>query len=167
MRGGFEDLVGALENEFFEAKSEPWDLETERGQLSMAKDISSLANLRGGVIVIGAIAHEAETYQRNEVQEIHPLPISLTPSDRYQHLLQEWVYPVPQVEFRWHEDPADPARGIIGVYVHDQSPELKPFFVAHYLGEAGKRIDIVFGLFQRLGATVPPTSIEDLHLLLK
>ncbi len=140
-RGAFQELIGALENEFFEAKSEPWDLETERGQLNMAKDISSLANLRGGVIVIGAVAHEADTYQRNEIQEIHPLPISLTPSDRYQHVLREWVYPVPQVEFRWHEDPTDPGRGIIGVNVRDQSPDLRPFLVAHQVGETGRKIE--------------------------
>ena len=166
-RGAFEELIGALENEFFEAKSEPWDLETERGRLEMAKDISSLANLRGGIIVVGAIAQEADTYQRNEIQAIHPLPTSLTPGDRYQHVLQEWVYPVPQVDFKWYLDPTDSGRGIIGVYVQDQSPELKPFLVAHYLGEAGKKIDIVFGLFQRLGATIASASVGDLHLFLR
>jgi hypothetical protein len=89
------------------------------------------------------------------------------PSDQYQHVLQEWVYPVPQVEFRWHEAPGDPGRGIIAVTVRDQDPGLRPFLVAHQIGETGKKIDIVFGLFQRSGATAPPTSIEDLHLLLR
>jgi hypothetical protein len=77
-RGAFDELKGTLENEFFEAKSEPWALSSPYGRLEMAKDISSLANLRGGLIVIGAIAEEADTYQRNEIRRIHPLPASLT-----------------------------------------------------------------------------------------
>ena len=48
--GSFEELQGTLENEFFEAKAEPWDLNSERGKLDLAKDVSSLANWRGGII---------------------------------------------------------------------------------------------------------------------
>jgi hypothetical protein len=69
--GRFEELKGALENEFFDAKSEPWDLNSERGKLDLAKDVSSLANLHGGIIVVGAVTAPAETYQANEIQEIH------------------------------------------------------------------------------------------------
>jgi hypothetical protein len=99
--GAFDELTGALENEFFDVKSDPWDLNLERGKLDLAKDVSSFANWRGGIIVVGAASAPAATYQRNEVQEIRPLPAMLTPTDRYSHVIREWVYPVPEgIEFK-------------------------------------------------------------------
>jgi hypothetical protein len=168
MTGNFEELKGTLENEFFEAKSEPWELDSERGKLDLAKDISSLANWRGGIIVIGATTAQATTYQRNEIQEIHPLPVALAPTDRYSHVIREWIYPVPEgIEFRWHAVTADPSRGLIGVYVPNQSDQLRPFLVAHYIGESGKRIDAIVGLVQRLGATTRTTPVHELHAFLR
>jgi hypothetical protein len=166
--GRFEELTGTLENEFFDAKSEPWDLNLERGKLDLAKHVSSLANLHGGIIVVCAVTAPAATYQANEIQEIHPLPISLAPTDRYSHVVQEWVYPLPEgIEFRWYALPADPNRGLIGLYVPDQNDHLRPFLVAHYIGESGKRIDAVVGLVQRLGATTKTTPVEELHTFLR
>jgi hypothetical protein len=166
--GRFDELKGTLETEFFEAKSEPWELNSERGKLDLAKDVSSLANWRGGIIVIGATSGKAATYQRNEIQEIHPLPISLAPTDRYTHVVGEWIYPVPEgVEFRWHPVPAEPDRGLIAVYVPNQNDGLRPFLVAHYIGEVGQRIDAVVGLVQRHGATTKTTPVEELHTFLR
>jgi hypothetical protein len=92
----------------------------------------------------------------------------LTPTDRYSHVIREWVYPVPEgIEFKWHPVATDSSRGLIGVYVPNQSDELRPFLVAHHLSEAGKRIDVVFGLVQRLGATTKTETVGDLHTLLK
>jgi predicted HTH transcriptional regulator len=166
--GSFEELKGTLENEFFEAKAEAWDLDSERGKLDLAKDVSSLANWRGGIIIIGATTAPSATYQRNEIQEIHPLQISLAPTDRYSHVVREWIYPVPEgIEFRWHQVRTEPDRGLIGVYVPNQNDELRPFLIAHYIGEAGKRIDAIVGLVQRLGATTKTTPVEELHTFLR
>ncbi len=167
-RGAFDDLKGALENEFFDAKAEPWDLNLERGKLDLAKDVSSFANWRGGIIVVGATSAPAATYQRNEVQEIRPLPAVLVPTDRYSHVVREWIYPVPEgIEFKWYPLGTDSSRGLIGVHVPNQSDELRPFLITHHLSEAGKRIDTVFGLVQRLGATTKTETVVELHTLLK
>jgi hypothetical protein len=167
-RGAFDELKGSLENEFFDAKSDPWDLNLERGKLDLAKDVSSFANWHGGIIVVGASSAPAATYQRNEIQEIRPLPSMLTPTDRYSHVIREWVYPVPEgIDFRWYPVANDPGRGIIGVHIPSQNDELRPFLVAHYLSEAGRRIDAVFGLVQRLGATTKTETVRELHTLLK
>jgi len=166
--GRFDDLIGKLENEFFDAKAEPWDLDTESGKLDLAKDISSLANWRGGVIVVGATSREAPPFQRNEVRDVRGLPRRLAPTDRYSHLIREWIYPVPEgVAFRWHPNPRDTDRGVIGVDVPDQREELKPFLVAHYLSESGKKIDAIFGMVQRLGATTKTETVAEIHTLLR
>jgi len=166
--GVFDELKGALENELFEAKSEPWDFDSDRGKLEFAKDVTALANGRGGVIVVGLSTMESTTYQRNEVQEVHPLPASDRPTDRFFHILQEWLYPVPDgVEFKWYGVLNDPSRGLIGVHVPDQREDQRPFLVAHHLLETGKKREIVFGLVQRLGGTTKPTPVHELHTFLK
>ena len=73
-RGAFDELTGALENEFFEAKSEPWDLSSERGKFDLAKDVSSLANGRGGLILVGASTFQSPTYQRRESTKYGDFP---------------------------------------------------------------------------------------------
>ena len=37
----------------------------------------------------------------------------------------------------------------------------------HYIGEAGKRIDAIVGLVQRLAATTKTTPVEELHTFLR
>jgi hypothetical protein len=163
-RGAFDEFKGMLENELFEAKSEPWDLNSERGKFELAKDVSSLANWRGGIIVVAASTSKSMTYQRREINEIRRLPESFTPSDRYWDIVAEWIYPAPVgVSFRWHQDPQDRTVGMISVYVPNYDEELRPFLVAHYLPEVGNRIPAAIGLFQRLGSTTKPTPIQDLH----
>jgi hypothetical protein len=63
-----------LENELFEAKPEPWDLNSERGKFELAKDVVSLENGRGGIIVVAASTSKSMTYQRTEINEIRRLP---------------------------------------------------------------------------------------------
>ncbi len=157
-----------LENEFFEAKSQLWALDSKDEQLSLAKDISSLANAHGGIIVVGLATGKAPTYQRNEVIEIRPLPESLRPNeDRYSNVIEEWVFPPPDLSIRWHPTRNDPSHGLISFYIREQSDADRPFLVAHYLGERGKTIDAVFGLHQRLGATTKTTDVKELHNLLR
>ncbi len=167
-RGAFDELKGALENEFFEAKSPPWNLGSESGKFDMAKDISSFANAHGGIIVLGASTFKSDTYQRMEIDKIRRLPQSLTPSEQYWHIVGDWIYPPPSgVDFRWHPDPANPTVGLISVLVPNYDEESRPFLVARYLPEEGDRIKSVFGLFQRLGPTTKPTPLYELHTFLR
>jgi len=167
-RGAFDELRGALENEFFEAKSEPWDLGSERGKFDLAKDVSSLANGHGGIILLGASTFQSPTYQRREIDEIRRLSQSFTPSEQYWHIVAEWIYPTPLgIDFRWHPDPTNSSVGVISVPVPNYDEELRPFLVAHYLPEEGDRIKSVFGLFQRLGSTTKPTPLHELHTFLR
>src|SRR5260370_22747237 len=120
--GNFEELAGALENDFFEAKGEPWDLDTERGKLDYAKDVSALANLHGGIIVVGAATKGSPAYQREEGQRIRLLHESLAQRQRYLHVLSQWVYPVPEgFDIKFYGDPRDSTRGVIGVHIPDQA----------------------------------------------
>jgi hypothetical protein len=166
--GSFDELNGALENEFFEAKQLPWDLEKLPERLSLAKDISSFANGSGGIIVVGLVPGPADTYERNEVKEIRPLPTSLRPNDdRYQHIIQEFVYPEIYFQVRWHPVQGDPEHGLLSINVPSQDEALRPFLVTRYIDERGKTVASLFALHQRLGATTKPTPVHEFHTLLR
>jgi hypothetical protein len=167
-RGAFDELQGALENELFEVKSAPWDLGSERGKFDFGKDISSLANGRGGIILLGASTSPSPTFQRREIVSIPRVQQTLIPNEQYWHIAGEWIYPPPAgIGIQWHPDPADSTMGLISILVPNYDDELRPFLVARYLPEAGDRIKSVFGLFQRLGPTTKPTPLNELHALLR
>jgi hypothetical protein len=167
--GNFVDLVGALENDFFEAKGKLWDFDSERGKLDFAKDITSLANARGGIVIFGASTRKSPTHRRIEIQRIRPLPKARQPNEeRFFNVLREWVYPVPTgVKSVWYADARDTERGIVGVHIPNQEEEQRPFLVAHYLSEAGNRVDAIVGVVQRLGPTTNPTPVQELHTFLR
>jgi hypothetical protein len=169
MRGAFEELRGALENEIFEAKSEPWDLSSERGKFDFAKDVSSLANGRGGIILLGASTLASPTFQRREIVKISRLPQSHAPNEQYWHVIADWIYPtVSGTNIQWHPDPSNSAQGLISIQVPNYDDEFRPFLVARYLPEEGDRkITSVFGLFQRFGPTTKPTPLHELHTFLR
>ncbi|HMD10272.1 MAG TPA: hypothetical protein VKH63_22250, partial [Candidatus Acidoferrum sp.] len=144
-RGAFDELKGALENEIFEAKTQPWDLSSERGRFDFAKDVSSLANANGGIILLGASTSPSPTYQRREIVEIPRLSQSHTPNEQYWHIVGEWIYPTPSgINIQWHPDPGNSTLGLISIQVPKYDDELRPFFLTCYLPEEGDRIKQVF-----------------------
>ena len=46
--GNFDDLIGVVEDEYVEAKQEPYQLVDEHNKQELAKDISGMANSKGG-----------------------------------------------------------------------------------------------------------------------
>lgn len=167
--GNFGGLVGALENEIFEAKRQLWDFNSESGKLAFAKDITSFANAQRGIMVIGASTKESPSYLRLEIERIRPLPkVRQVDEERFFNTLREWVYPVP-VGIRpvWYPDARDQERGIVGIRIPNQDEAQRPFLLAHYLAESGKRVDAVVGLVQRLGPTTKPTRVSEFHTLLR
>lgn len=53
-------LIGLLEGDWLEAKSQPWNLDADFGKIELAQDVSRLANGDGGVIVIGAATRKED-----------------------------------------------------------------------------------------------------------
>ncbi len=59
--GSFEDLAGAVENDIFETKGKPSNLERKLEKFELAKDVASMANWRGGIILVGVVAKSTLT----------------------------------------------------------------------------------------------------------
>ena len=60
--GNFDPLSGLIEDESFEVKSQPYDVESDRGRAELAKDVAGLAEQSGGLIVIGVESREAAVH---------------------------------------------------------------------------------------------------------
>ena len=166
--GEFDQLVGAVEHEQMDAKSEPYRLGDLRGKLELAKDVAGFANATGGVIVIGARTEKSPVHFGDEIREIRPFDRRLIDIEQHHAVIGGWVYPRPDgVEVQWFAGVADPTRGIVGIVIPEQSASLKPFLVAHTVDESGRQIDIVFGYTERRRAGIEPLRIHDLQALLK
>ncbi|NOT96228.1 MAG: ATP-binding protein, partial [Nitrospira sp.] len=51
--GEFDSLIGTQEDDHLECKGEPYQLDINHAKLEFAKDVSALANAKGGIILIG------------------------------------------------------------------------------------------------------------------
>jgi predicted HTH transcriptional regulator len=56
--GEFDNLIGRSEDDQLEFKKSPYQLEDKRQKAELAKDVSSMANVRGGIILIGVETHQ-------------------------------------------------------------------------------------------------------------
>ncbi len=79
-----EQLIGAVENECFDCKSQPYRLtegekaKREQAKRELAKDVSGFANKNGGYIFIGFRTERSATRFGDEVKEIRPFACPLT-----------------------------------------------------------------------------------------
>jgi hypothetical protein len=167
--GNFERLVGAFENEIFEAKADPWQLEHDLEKFKFARDVTAMANSRGGIIAAGIVARRLRSRRRDEVLEKQRyLPESLSAADRYMHVLVDWVYPVPEgIDVRWHRYARDTTRGVIGIHVPKQKDELRPFLVKKYFEESGKRLGTAICIVHRFGAMLKDSPYQEVYSLLR
>lgn len=53
-------LIGLVEADWLEAKSQSWNLDADFGKIELAQDVARLANAAGGVIVIGAATRKED-----------------------------------------------------------------------------------------------------------
>ena len=73
-----DQLIGVIENEIVEAKDQPWNLASRDGQREFARDVSSFANLRGGIILVGVHTDKPDVVELDEIKEVRWLPIALS-----------------------------------------------------------------------------------------
>jgi hypothetical protein len=84
-------LVGQPESEWLDAKKQPWALGTPAGNAEAAKDVSAMANARGGMILIPA--RTTVMSGREVVSEVREMPIDRIDVTQVRDVLRQWVFP--------------------------------------------------------------------------
>ena len=163
----FRQLVGAIENEHFDCKSQPYRLEEgEKQKRELAKDVSAFANADGGYIFIGLRTEKSMTHLADEVVEVRPFLQSLVARNQYEQVVAEWVYPpVEDLSIEWLKTTKDD-KGIAVITVPPQEERTKPFLIKKTL-DGGKIVETVFGYAQRRSDATDIRSVIDLQRALR
>jgi hypothetical protein len=159
-RGTFEDLISAVEHVQFECKNGLYDTKTVNSKIELAKDISAIANSRGGYLLIGPATKKNPLHQGDEVISVSGFASSAFHPDTYRDILGAFIYPpITDLKIQWHPSSADPAKGIASIYVPPKSANEKPFLVTQ--SELDSRVrGHLFGYFERAGDDALPTTVQ-------
>jgi len=167
--GDFNSLIGKIENDFFECKSQIYDLEKEYSKRELAKDITSFANLNGGYILIGLKTKESKTHFGDEVVEISLLNQGLVDPNQYKNVIKDWIYPdeIHGIKIYWKGSKDDNSKGIIVIEIPSQKESLKPFLISKILEEEKKLSETIFGYAERKGDRSDPKKIKDIYKIMR
>lgn len=166
LRAGLpEGLIGCPETHWFEAKSEPYQLDGAFARLELAKDVSALANSGGGVLVVGLATRTVDGV--DTVLRVRPVPGHLVLVARYRSALRAALYPRLQgLEILFIEITA--GKGVLAIRVPRQPPEGLPVIV---LGMPGSHKDKVEGaywaIFRRQGDESVPVTPPAVHAAIR
>ena len=166
--GNFNALIGEVENERLECKAAPYQLEHDHQKLELAKDVSGLANAEGGVILIGVRTERSPTHFGDEISEVRVFPRTLVDPNRYHDILQTWVYPtLRDIQIRWFPSAHNQEGGLVAIFISSQSMARRPILVTKTVDDTGRRVEAIFGYFERRQADVAPMSVHELQSLLR
>jgi len=167
--GEFDSLIGTQEDDTLECKAEPYQLDGSHAKLELAKDVSALANARGGIILIGVRTERDPSHPAgDQVTEIRPFVDALVNPDQCCDILKKWIYPPLQgPAIRWHGSRKEAEKGIVSIHVPEQPKSNWPFLITRVPDEHGKNRGIVFGYTERRQSVAEPASLEVLHSLIR
>jgi hypothetical protein len=163
----FDQLIGEVENIWFDCKGQPYSIKNDAGKRELAKDISSFANVQGGVILIGIKTKHSTTHFGDEIEELRPFAQSLVNTSQYKDIIRAWVYPeLEGTEVEWIPTKSDSEKGIIAIKIPLQKESLKPFLIVKTLDE-NKRVETVFGYAERKSDNSQSLTVIDLQRALR
>ncbi|MGH2550384.1 MAG: AlbA family DNA-binding domain-containing protein, partial [Thermomicrobiales bacterium] len=142
IRSGYAaSLVSLEEGPWFDAKSAPYQLDSEAQKWELTKDVVSFANSEsGGVILIGATT--VKDPNGEIVKSVRGFQSSMVNPDRYKKLLIARSHPrIEGLEIRLASVADD--REVAFIYVPPQREELKPFVIDGIVTAGGTRTTFV------------------------
>ncbi|MEP7012316.1 MAG: hypothetical protein ABJC13_18490 [Acidobacteriota bacterium] len=166
--GRFSLLVGEFESECLECKGQPYRLETDEQKLELSRDVTGMANSKGGIILIGCATEKDSTHGADRIDRIRPFPRSMADITRLDQVLSDWVWPTfDRLKIEWFPSEDDSEKGIVAIVVPAAEGSERPFLVAKTLFLGTRRIEILFGLCERKNDSVRHSSVERIHGLLR
>jgi hypothetical protein len=163
----FDKLLGEVETAWFDAKDQPYDIDTDTGKRELARDVVAFANSGGGILVIGLRTAKSTAHFADEVVKIRPLERHRVDAGRYTNVVTDWVFPaVDGFEIEWLPTHSDTTRGLFAIRIPEQTEERRPFLVVRTL-DGERVVETLFGYAERRGDVNRPMGIVDLQRTLR
>ena len=86
-------VLGIAESEWLDFKASHYDLGNRWHTSELAKDVSALANVSGGLIVVGVRTERPPDSDREQGAELRLLPRNIVSEQRYRDTIKSHVYP--------------------------------------------------------------------------
>ncbi|HEY4266850.1 MAG TPA: hypothetical protein VGM94_01540 [Galbitalea sp.] len=155
-----EALIGLAENEWLEAKSQPWNLDADYGKIELAQDVASLANAAGGLIVLGARTRKVDGEEA--IYTVDGIASERFSPYRVRSVIDARVYP-PVAGLHVRRAAIAGSSHVIGyVSVPRQDPASYPFLVHGAI--VGARVEGSFlSIVRRRGDQTLSTRFEEVH----
>ena len=163
--GDFDRLIEIIEDERVEFKEQPYHLAGDEHRMELAKDVSALANVHEGVIVLGPRTGRPDASRpQDEVVAVSPFPAALVDVEQYHRTLGALVFPaLENIEIRWYPSGADGTRGVVAIVVPEQRGANRPFLTTKTLNQNNRLSERSFGLFERRRANADPIAVQEIH----
>ena len=162
-RGALSEFIGWPEGPHFEAKSEPYDLDSSLGRYELAKDISAFANTGGGCLVIGLATVKDKGREIDVIGSLSLIAPDAVEENRYVGVLGEYVYPkIAGLDVRFFPH-AKEGNGVVCIFVPPQNPNSRPFLICKVVDSGGLLKQIVAGYVERHEEHNRPLSLQELH----
>jgi hypothetical protein len=170
LKGGhFDQFIGAMESDEFECKAEPYRLDDKRQKFELAKDISSFANARGGMIVVGLVTERDAALSGDVVTGLRLFEEQNINIGQYHDVLNSWLYPRLQTmpEIKWFPCLTSRTKGVIAISIINQPGQWRPFLITKSVEPDGTQSATMFGYAERRVDRSEPMGVQQLHLLIR
>jgi hypothetical protein len=166
--GEFQQLIGELEGQHLDAKSQPYRFTGGNDpKRELAKDVAAFANAAGGCIVVGAETTLASLQAGEQITALKPFPEPLFNPDQYAKIIAEWLYPQPSgLLINWYPDGGTSTHGIGVIFIPAQDPASKPFLITRTIGDK-KTTETLVGYVERNVDRTDVRSVVELHHALR
>jgi len=168
--GKFSGFLGIAESVYFDAKEEPYNLDNINERYEIAKDVSALANSKGGYIIIGLKTDQIIS-KNIEVVKLLKL-IKKEEFRNYGGAIKDYVYPkIKGIKTEWiptkEAKLSKKKKGIGFIFIPEQNKEDKYFLIKKILDEGQPIKEIVFGVAQRIDDKTQVFTVQQLWKALK
>lgn len=122
-------LVGLEESTEFDAKSQPYRIDEPKGRWELAKDVSAMANARGGLLLVGAKTRRLEGSFVEQVASIDPIPTNLLKEEGIRNALKHLLFPNIGSHVELHRFDREAGRALLVIEVNPVPDDDRPVMV--------------------------------------
>jgi predicted HTH transcriptional regulator len=132
--------------------------------MERAKDVSSLVNADGGIILIGVQTERDAVHQGDIIRRVGCFARGRIDFAQYQNVPAEWAVPsIQELSFEWHASAANRDEGIASIFVPKESSRERPYIVTKVVENTGRIVGSYVGFFERIRDNATPMKPGELR----